>query len=486
MNSKKEIILVYPDFRSSKVFSNPGLPVGLGYIARAIEIAGINYEVIDLNIDSKDYLIRTIHEFSPQLMGISMLSYRCKETYVLLENLKYEFPQLQIIAGGPHITANREVVLMECTAIDLGVVMEGDSAIVEIIRGDSIPTIKGLLYRAEEAIKFTGERDFIFDLDQIPFPTYKGFKLEKYGRTMSIHSSRGCPYRCIFCGAPRILGRKWRKRSAQSMKEEIIYWYKRRYRMFSFSDSNFLIDKKRIWEFCESIIKSAMQINFVVEGLRANHVNRKLLQQMRRAGFTALTFGVESGSNMVLKNLKKEETREEIESAIATAVDLGFHVILFFLIGSPGEEAADILQSFQLSRKYKVAEVYFFNLTPIPGTEFYDWAIARGYLDERGTKYPEGNFGFQKCALLPTDTMTVEQLNYYIRLARRIELQVRYKFFIDKLLNRDKTKILFVNDRILNSLSWFISNPAIAPIFKILLFLVSVTLSLYRKTKWNY
>jgi anaerobic magnesium-protoporphyrin IX monomethyl ester cyclase len=463
MINKKEIVLVYPDFRS-RVYSAPGLPVGLGYIARALETAGIGYEVVDLNIDSIGYLMSRISELSPRFLGMSMLSYRCKGTYQLLQNLKHQFPRLQIIAGGPHITANRETVLNECPAIDVGVVGEGENAIIDIVHGDAPATIKGMLFREECAVRFTGERDFVPDLDQVPFPTYAGFRLEKYGKTMPLHSSRGCPYRCIFCGAPRILGRKWRKRSAHSMAQEVRYWYDKGYRSYYFSDSNFAVDKMRVWDFCQEMIDSSLAVGFASDGLRADHVDRDLLVQMSRAGFRAVTFGVESGSDKVLRNLMKGETRASIESAIKAAVDLGLRVSLFFLIGSPGEEADDIEQSFELARKYNVARVYFFTLTPIPGTEFYDWVLARGHLEGRETRYPEGNFGLEEKADFPTDTMTIDQLNRNIKLARRIERQVMHRFLLQRFLGRSEMASALVGKNALDSLSWFFSHPVMTPV----------------------
>jgi hypothetical protein len=459
VNDKIDILLVYPDFRSSDVFSNPGLPVGLGFIARSLQIARVKYEVIDLNIDTKEYLMRRIGETKPRFLGMSMLSYRCRESYELLQNMKYDWPHIKIIAGGPHITANREMVLTECSAIDLGVFGEGETAILEIIQGHPLDSIKGLVYREGGTVRSSEEREFLHNLDTVPFPTYDGFKLKKYSKTIPLHSSRGCPYHCIFCGAPRILGKKWRGRSAQNMIEEVKFWYGKGYRSFCFSDSNFAVDQTRVASFCEGIVESTLHPYFVAEGLRADHVDRKLLDKMRHAGFTDLTFGVESGSNRILQNLRKGETREDIETAIATATDLGFIVSLFFLIGSPGEDESDIKESFDLARKYNVASVYFFNLTPLPGTQVYDWAIEHGIIDESETKYPEGNFGFSNRALFRTDVMTIDQLSHYIRIARRVELQVRFRYALTSLLSATKKKGVFSRNSILNSMSWFASNP---------------------------
>ncbi len=460
------VMLVYPDYRGGDVASGANLPVGLGYIARALEIVGVEYEVIDLNIDSIDDLIYRIGRFCPEFIGISMMSYRCKETYKLLGDVKYAFPKVKIIAGGPHVTANREKIMLECPAIDIGVVGEGEAAIVEIVRGNLLSTVKGALYREGETVRFAGERGFIYNLDGIPFPTYRGFKLRKYGKSMQLASSRGCPYKCIFCGAPRILGKRWRKRSVQGMMEELKYWYERGYRNYYFNDSNFAVDKARVRDFCEEVIKRNLDVYFTSDGLRADHVDRKLLEQMRRAGFTNLTFGVESGSNKVLRYLKKGETREQIESAVAAATDLRFRVTLFFLIGSPGEGMKDVEQSFELALEYNVANVYFFNLTPIPGTEFYDWAVRYEYVDESEGRYPEGNFGFSSKALLQTDAMTKNQVTRCLKQARHIERQVQIRYSLKKVLGRLTGKEFPLNKGYLKALSWFFSFCTTAAVYR--------------------
>lgn len=481
MNKDNRVILVYPDYRNSDVFSGAYLPVGLGYVSKALEAAGIEYDVVDLNIDSVDYLMDRIRSFEPQFLGISMMSYRCKEVYRLLRNVKDTFPILKIIAGGPHVTANREIVLIECPSIDLAVVGEGEVTLVELVRGDPLVSIKGVLYRKRVEVRFSGEREFLSNLDEIPFPTYSGFKLEKYGTSMVLNSSRGCPYKCIFCGAPRILGKKWRKKSAQGMVEELEYWHKRGYHNFCFSDSNFVIEKMRVIEFCDEVIRRNLNVRFTADGLRADHVNRFILEKMRKAGFAAVVFGVESGSNKVLHNLKKGETREHIESAIATATDVGFHVTLFFLIGSPGEDVKDVEQSFQLALKYNVAKVYFFTLTPIPGTEFYDWAIEQGYMDEFKGRYPEGNFGFSKKASFRTDVLTINQLTRLIKKARRIERQIQWRYSLQKYLQKITGKKIIINKGFFNTLSWFISYSLLTGVLRLLLRMIELVACTARK-----
>lgn len=455
MTTGRRVALVYPDYSDSGVFRGPQLPVGLGYVARALEAAGIYYEVFDLNLQPVDALIRAIPASRIDCVGIGMMSYRCTKTYELLQYLKTTFPELTIIAGGPHVTANRELVLNECQAIDTGVVGEGETTFVELLRSDEARHVKGLVYRDGASIAFSGERGFVENLDALPFPTYTGFQLKRYGNLMHLASSRGCPYRCIFCGAPRLLGRKWRSRSAKSMLAQLQYWYDRGYRDFYFSDSNFAIDKARVSEFCSELVSCALEnITFVADGVRADHVDRALLTRMRRAGFTALTFGVESGSNAVLRRLKKGETRDQIETALQAATELGFEVSCYFLIGSPGEDPGAIRESFRLARKYDIAKAYFYSLTPIPGTELYDWAAANGYIDPFAGRYPDGNFGYTTQATMASDVLTRDQLTHWLRQAKRVDKQIQWRHRLRKYLQSITGREFRTNNPMVSGLAW--------------------------------
>jgi radical SAM superfamily enzyme YgiQ (UPF0313 family) len=117
-----------------------------------------------------------------------------------------------------------------------------------------------------------------------------------------------------------------------------------------------------------------------VHGIRADKVDKRLLQRMKAVGFVHLSFGVEAASNSVLQNLKKGEDIVNIEKAIKLACELGFSVDLFFLVGSPTETWQDIEDSVKLAFKYPIANVKFFNIIPYPHTELYDWLVKNNYL----------------------------------------------------------------------------------------------------------
>jgi len=413
------------------------LPVGLGYLARALEISGIEYEVVDLNTETESELFYKIIRSQPNFLGIRMMTYSCRRTYRLLSKIKKLFPDLKIIAGGPHVTANREKVLLECPAIDIGVKGEGESAIVELMYSNTLETIKGVLYRKGQKVCFSGERGPVESLDNIPFPTYRGFRLRSYGRHIHLYSSRGCPYKCVFCSNPKVGGAGWRKRNPQHMIEEIEYWYKKGYRYFTFIDDNFAIDKIRILDFCEEVIKRKLKVALGVHSMRVDRVDEGLLRKMRQAGFAALSFGVESSSDKVLQNLKKGQTLQQIEYAIEKSTDLGFWVELIFLIGSPGEKVEDVERSFQLAQKYRIACMSFYKLLPLPGTELYDWAVEKGYKDMFKGGYPIGRsdewiliFLFKE--LLWTDSMTPLQVIWLMVKATIIRQQISFRYYLQK------------------------------------------------------
>lgn len=461
LNKKLSVILVYPNYKDDDPTFCPSLPVGLGYIAKSLQMIDKEYEIVDLNIDSIDYLFELIQSRNPEFLGISLMSYKCLKNYNLLAKIKVKFPNLTIIAGGPHITTNRDAVLEECAAIDIGVVGEGEYSMQELLLGNPFDQIKGILFRRNSQIVFTGTRDFIPDLDKLPHPTYEKFKLDQYGSSMILNSSRGCPYHCIFCGGPKILGNKWRKRSAECMFEELYYWYLKGYRKFNYSDSNFGLDKSRISELCDKIIKRNLNISIIGEGLRADHFNDIILKKMWQAGFRWLFFGVESGSDKVLVNLKKGESLEKIEDAIKNAVNIGFGVTLFFIIGSPSEDIDDIKKSFRLVKRYNIEGVYFFNLTPIPGTEYYNWVMEKGFMNENFSKYPEEKFGFLDHALLPNDVLTKEQITHWIKKARHLERQIRWRYQLQKFTYKlTKGKYTPYQGQF-TILSWFIAYPIV-------------------------
>ncbi|MFC1570481.1 B12-binding domain-containing radical SAM protein [Candidatus Omnitrophota bacterium] len=381
----KRVLLIVPGYKKSH-YEYAGLPAGVGYISEALDRAGIDQEIVDMRLGySYGQLKKRIEEFKPDLIGASMMSFRHKDHYELLDKIKADFQDVDIAAGGPHLSTFRDKALKVCDSIDYGFTLEGEDAIIELCSGEkTLEDIKGLLYRKEGEIRYTGDRDFILDLDNKGFPKYRFFERDKYPNFRSLVTSRGCPHSCIFCPVQLTIGKRLRVRSTESILGEIDYWYGQGVRVFNVVDDNFTFYKDRIMAICEGIKNRGYKdISFSCRnGVRADTVDREMLSAMKDIGFNYLAFGVESGSDRMLEVIKKGEKLEAIDSAVKEACDLGYMVTLFFIMGLPTETEEDVEKSLEFAMKYPVFDVRFYNPIPFPGTELYDWVEENGYFDE--------------------------------------------------------------------------------------------------------
>jgi len=376
----QKVLLVNPHYDVEWKGVTP--PIGQGYLAETLQKQGIDYHVFDMNLGySFKQLCQKIDETQPDLVGVGMITRNYYEFYDLISEIKSEYSQIKTVAGGPHVTIMKEQVFRECSALDYGVVHEGEDTLVELCKGEkAISEIKGLLYRSGEEITYTGDRDYVKDLDQIPWPRYEKYELDKYFKEMNIFSSRGCPRRCIFCARP-VITSLYRIRSAGHVVDEIEYWYKKGYRQFNFEDDNFNLIKDRVFKICDEIEKRGLTGMLIrcSNGIRADRADRDILARMREVGFRYLAIGVDAGSDRMLEVIKKGETMAQIEKAIENACELGYGIKLFFIFGNPSETTEDVEDMARLSLKYPISEVHFNNIIPYPGTELYTWLEEKDY-----------------------------------------------------------------------------------------------------------
>jgi radical SAM superfamily enzyme YgiQ (UPF0313 family) len=275
-------------------------------------------------------------------------------------------------------------VLRDCSGIDYGIVLEGEDVIIELCQGLDPAQIKGLIYRDNGQVVYSGDRPFLTDLNHRPFPKYRKFDLEstfnKEINALPIVSSRGCPFGCTYCPVNFAIGKHFRARSAENIIEELKYWRARGYRRFSFADDNFTLIKDRVVALCEQI--KAQRLDDLLlscdNGIRADRVDRDLLRLMKEAGFYRIAFGVEAGNDKVLKALNKSEGIDVIKQRIREACDLGYEVNLFFLVGAPQETWEDLEESFRLATEFPIGVAYFYNIIPFPNTPLFEWIEQHG------------------------------------------------------------------------------------------------------------
>lgn len=369
----KRVLLVFPAFKSDAGSAWPS--PSIGYLSQALEDHNIFYDVLDMKLGySFQDLVNKVDRFCPDLVGFTIFTLKHKAVYELIVRLKGLRPDIHAIVGGPHIRIVKEDALRICNAIDFACCGEGEKLIVELCTGQELSRIRGLVYREIGDILFTGLRPYELNLDRFNFPRFNKFELDKYTDEILMLSSRGCPYSCTYCSVHLFSGKKIRVRSIDSIADEIAYWHRRGKKILNFADDNFTFYTDRVYQLCDEIEKRGLgDLTLRCSGVRADRLDRKLLQRMKEVGFKGIGIGVEGGNNKVLRSLKKGETVEEIEETIKNACDLGYEVILYFLFGTPGETEEDIEDSIKLVLKYPVFKVEFYNPVPFPRTELYDW-----------------------------------------------------------------------------------------------------------------
>lgn len=417
----QRVLFIIPNLKW--VYGYPKFPhLGVGYICELLEQYGVKCGVLDMTLGIKlSKLAGKIREFDPDLIGVTLYSYRHYDAYQLIRQIK-QITERPVVIGGPHVSLMKGKTLAESGA-DLAVKYEGEYPLLEICQGKPREEIDNLIYRDGEGIKENPSRPFIDNLDDLPFPKYSSFKLGKYGdsRSIAIISSRGCPYQCIYCSVKTTMGRGFRPRSPESIISELKYWYSRGYRHFDFNDDSFNVNKQRVYEICDLIEKENFAGIFLScgQGMRLDRVDRPLLKKMKEAGFYRLGFGVESFNDRILQSIKKGETIEQIEEGVKIACELGYDVQLSFMLGFPGETWMDIQNSLNFSLKYPVT-VAAFNIIPYPGTELLSYLQENKLLLADPAIYLNEDMTRSRKILFRTDSMSIDERRKALELGARI------------------------------------------------------------------
>jgi len=427
-NRFQRVLLISPPSSSYLGAARP--PQNLGYLAESLLQNGIDYDILDMRLGYRfQDLVQKIETCHPDLIGFSLVSLEYKQSYQLISETKKAFPEIKIIAGGPHLTVLQECVLEECPDIDFGVVYEGEKTLVELCQNTlPLSSIKGLIRREQGKIQYNGHRSYEKNLDDIPYPTYQKFELDQYIREMPFNSSRGCPFRCVFC-PNKMITKNFRWRTPKHVVDEIEYWYDKGIRTFNYDDDNFSYFKDRIYDICDEIEKRKIKdAEFrCSNGLRADKVDKPLLARMKQVGFNYIAFGVDGGNDRMLRMNKKGETIDQIESAIETACDLGFDVKIFCILAMPYETLSDTEDAFRLVQKYPVKRVILNNPIPYPGTELFETVKQNGWFIKQPDVYLNHVTENENVPVFVTPEISLKQRIQILKRSRKIEKRVTRK-----------------------------------------------------------
>jgi anaerobic magnesium-protoporphyrin IX monomethyl ester cyclase len=382
------IALVNPRVES---YSSTLPPLGLLYIAAVLERAGFAPRVFDIYpYDNRDFA--ALADYHPDVVGMTVLTDYWARAVEISELVTMHIPQAVFIVGGVHVTALPEESLSALDA-NIGTIGEGELTMLElcerIVAGAPWEDVAGIIFRnATGHFVRTSSRPHIENLDDIPFPSRHLLNFEQYlvppgiirghwtERSTTVMTSRGCPFSCIWCGSQCTFGRKVRNRSVENVVAEIEHLVDE-YGIDTvwFVDDTFTLNKKRVLDFCRLMTERRIRITWGCQA-HVKTADEEMFLAMKKVGLVQLDFGVESGSNRVLKSLKKDSTDDAIRRAFAITRKVGLRTTATFMFGSPGETAEDVEQTMQLAQEIRPDFVSSFFITPYPGTELMELAEA--------------------------------------------------------------------------------------------------------------
>jgi len=414
------VLLVSPPFYRLLGGHNDWPALGLGYLAAVLNQHGLETRVYytdrlpgqahislrDIFTGQAQYLdiiknpghplwaeiVDEIADYSPDLVGFSLVTPTYKGAVLLAQAIKQRDPGIQVVVGGPHATFAAQS-LLECPAFDYVIRGEGEYTLLALAEGREPSTIAGLTYRdAWGVVRTNPDRELIADLDQLPFPDPK-FDLNP--RPLNddfemIMTGRGCPFHCVFCASPQLWKHRVRLRSVENVLSEIQFKYEMYgAKRFYFIDDVFNINMQRTMNLCQAIIQAGLKIEWICEA-RLDHLSRSLLDAMRQSGCNRIKLGVESGSERVLRLMKKGIKLDQVRQAVALVKESDIDLTLYFLLGFPGETAEEAQQSIALARELDPNYCSLGIVAPYYGTELYDMLQAQGQL-------PSGTDGWERC-----------------------------------------------------------------------------------------
>lgn len=383
-----KILLIQPPPRRIEREAIVVPPLGLAYLAALLRRDGHDSRILDafaLQLDWDEFE-RRVADAKADLIGVTAMTPVADTS---LRALKIARPHCKwLVLGGAHVGALKGKVLEQAPELDFAMYGECDIAFAEVVRtlarGGDVSAMPGVITkgRANDA------PELVADLDALPLPARDLLPNERYryalgrgGRVTTMFTSRGCPYGCAFCDKSTFTS-KWRARSAANILaevEEIVGKYATR--SIIIYDDLFTVDKKRVKEFCEGVIRKGWRIDWKCEG-RVDIVDEEMLALMKRAGCSMIAYGVESANQHGLDYLKKGTTPDMARSAFAATRRAGIRAMGYFILGIPVETYADAQKTIDFAIELRADYAQFSVLSPFPNTKIYDDAIAEGWYHE--------------------------------------------------------------------------------------------------------
>ncbi len=451
--------------------------LGLAYVAGVLDSNGYQIHMLDTNHAVKADFEKFLSN-KYDIIGFSATTFTFDKTREFAREIRSHSKEAITVIGGPHAAVGMETVL-NTPYFDYAVYGEGEFTMLDLVRlleksrkpkSEDLYGIKGLIFRDKGKAVVSPQRQRINCLDELPFPAFHLLPMKHYG-VYPLLTSRGCPFGCSFCSTKAIWGTPWKFRSPKNIVEEIEYAINRydwKRKPFIIVDDSFNVKQDRISRFCDILSEKGLNIQWSCAGFRADRISFPLAVKMKKTGCVAVSVGIESSSNDVLKRIKKKETIEDITRGCRFLVEAGIPVRAQFMIGNPGDTFETVMESIEYAKKQNFSDVNFYLALPYPKTELWedirkegrflreDYTTFHHYANEPVFETPEFTAEERKkafalahkfavrtklCEDIKTKLRRIRRLDFADLNAQRVaQASIRMKkYFLDYVFRRDET-----------------------------------------------
>lgn len=382
------VALVYPPYGA--VRNEPGIKtvkenygifpsLSLLYVAGILEAAGCEVLFLDAHAEDigLDACVERLQRFGPDYVGYTLTTYLFFQSMDWIQAIRKQV-DVPVIVGGVHLSIYPRETL-GYRAIDYAITNEAEYALPDLlealVRRTSLADVRGIAYRQPDGDVIVTPKARDCDVDETPYPArhlidnslYYSF-ISQYRNFTCFITSRGCPYKCIFCEQG---SKAFRARSPKNVVDELEVCHKELgIRELDFFDSSFTIRKDRVIGICEEIQRRKLPIVWAAR-TRVDCITDDVLSAMRAAGCTRIYYGIESGNREILQTLKKSTSIEMYRDVVSRTRKHGIATFGYFMVGNPYETEASIRQTIRLALELDLDYAQFSKVTPMPATEMY-------------------------------------------------------------------------------------------------------------------
>lgn len=381
-----DVVLIYPPYERWGEGAHLGVtftPLGLPYIAAVLERNGYSVQVIDADMDGYSIgdLVDLLHRVKPQVVGVNVSSPALPSAYALVRQIKDSGLKVHVVLGGHHVTADPSIV--ELIGADYGVRGDGEYSFLELcdylVKGvGGLDAILGLVYKRNDEL-VSKPPALVEGLDSLPFPARH--LLANFGGYdyKLVLSSRGCPFKCIYCS---VAGTKYRCRSPEGVVDELEHLVDDcKVKSIDFSDDVFTLDGGHVLQICDLIRERGIKLRWACQ-TRANLVDRELLEAVYSAGCYVVTFGMEAGSQDTRYLIGKKVSDDDFRKAIQLCNEVGLQTRVSAMFGHPGETVEDMQKTLSFMEELNPDYVVYSVTRILPGTQLFEMALREGVITE--------------------------------------------------------------------------------------------------------